>query len=460
MRQPVPERIQTTGILEGIAFDSLTMKPLPGATVELLQPARSVVADKNGRFRMDSVPIGTRRLAFSSPELDSIGLFAFARDFEVATGRQSIRLTTPSMATFYDRLCPAQANPIRDSAIVFGTVYDARSGAALDSAHVSFAWYTVMTDGKGVRLGEASREAITDSAGAYVICGLPSDITVTTTATRSGASSGRITQIVGNARLLRREFRVSDDFNASGSAGRSGSNGVVRGLVVDEKGGALSNALVMLIASDRVTRTDNQGRFTFANAPLGTQELSVRQIGAGAVYQVVDVRADVAAEDLRITLPSTATLTRVNVRAERTAGSDRAGYLRRRKMGIGEFIDEKEIAMRPDVASVLQRITGLLVEKTMLGLKINVRRPGCGAPLIVIDGFPASGRGTTSTIPLDATAPVQMMSPAEARLNALNPRDIVAVEYHTGANMVPMEYGNASRPDCGMLLVWTVFARW
>ncbi len=457
------------GVLRGVAFDSLTMRPMAGATVELLKPARMAVADKNGRFRLDSVPTGMRRLTFSSPELDSIGMYAFAHALEVRAGEQLITLATPSFRTFYARLCPAPEQPSRDSAIVFGTVYDARAGARLDGARVSFSWFSVVPEGKGVRLGELMREAISDDAGNYGVCGLPSDLALATTAIKDSASSGRITQAVGEARMLRRDLWVSAEFLpsrtavAKDTAGAAPTpvrgSGVVRGIVVDEQGGALVNALVLLPAIDRATRTDGSGRFAFTEVPSGTQELSVRQIGLGATYRIVDVRGD-APVDLRLELPRTTTLARVNVRGERRIGMDQAGYINRRRLGFGQYLDQKEIATRFDMESALRRVNGIEVARTLGGLQIRARRPGCSEPAIVIDGVPAMRSSGGSTIPLDGGAPAPMMSVSETRIDALNPRDVVAVEFYAGTGAVPMEYANGDRPPCGMLLIWTVFARW
>lgn len=66
--------------VRGVAFDSLRGQPLAGALIELSGSTRMVIADRRGAFRLDSVPLGPQRLTFSSPALDSIGLFGFAVD--------------------------------------------------------------------------------------------------------------------------------------------------------------------------------------------------------------------------------------------------------------------------------------------------------------------------------------------------------------------------------------------
>lgn len=465
---PSSPRPEPTGTVRGVAFDSLTMTPMAGATIELLEPARMTVADKAGRFRLDSVPTGARRLTFSSPDLDSIGLFGFARELDVRAGEQSVTLATPSFRTFYTRLCPQPERPTVDRAIVFGTVYDAQSGQRLDGARVSFTWFGVVPGGNGLQLGELSRAVTSDNAGNYGACGLPGDIALTTMATKDSASTGRITQAVGLARVLRRELTVSAELrveavsDAAADSLRAGTpdavrapiptptstpmrtpmrgSAVVRGTVVDERGGVLVNALVVLPTNDRTTRTDTAGRFLFTDVPAGTQELSVRQIGLGAVYRIIDVRPN-GAVDLRLELPRTTELARINVRSDRRPGMDQMGYLNRRRLGFGQFLEQKEISKRFDMESALRRVPGLELTRTLGSLNISARRWGCNSTIIIIDGIP-------------------MLSPSEARIDALNPRDVVAVELYSGSGVMPVEFVFGPDQRCGLLLIWTKFARW
>jgi hypothetical protein len=69
-------------------------------------------------------------------------------------------------------------------------------------------------------------------------------------------------------------------------------------------------------------------------------------------------------------------------------------------------------------------------------------------------------RNGGSTIPLPGTAGLPMPSMPEMRIDALNVRDVVAVEYYAGLTGLPMQYATGDAPRCGMLLIWTVFSRW
>ena len=99
---PAPQSIAQpplTGTIRGTVYDSLGGRALAGATVELVSPARVVKTDQRGNFALDSVPVGANRLVFSAPDLDSIGLFGFARDLDVRAGAQQVTLATPSFKT-------------------------------------------------------------------------------------------------------------------------------------------------------------------------------------------------------------------------------------------------------------------------------------------------------------------------------------------------------------------------
>jgi len=217
--------------------------------------------------------------------------------------------------------------------------------------------------------------------------------------------------------------------------------------------------LVLLPTVDRAARTDSAGRFLFTEVPAGTQELSVRQIGLGAIYRIIDVRPDTPV-DVRLELPRTTELARVNVRSNRRPGMDQVGYLNRRRLGFGQYLDQKEISTRFDMESALRRVSGLEVNRTLGSLNISARRWGCSSTAIVIDGVPAARSSGGSTIPLDGSPPVPLMSTYESRIDALNPRDVVAVEFYPGSGTMPLEYMTGYDLKCGMLLIWTVFARW
>lgn len=456
------------GTIRGTVYDSLGRSALAGATVELTSPARTVTTDKRGNFSIDSVPLGANRLTFSAPVLDSIGLFGFARELEVRPGDQRVTLATPSFGTLHRRLCAPTDEAVRDSAIVFGTVYDARTRTPVKQATVTFGWYAVDVTA-GPQLVEVQRDATADDAGNYGRCGLPDDMALRTYASTAAAVSGTISNVIGRARVMRRDLFISEEMKADSTSASSSmppaaaapatrGSGVVRGTVRDERGGPLFNALVVLLSSDRATRTDSLGQYRFAAVPLGTQELSVRQVGRGALYRTIDVTADGPVEESFV-LPTTTVLAAMNVRGERRLGSDQAEFLQRKRIGFGRYLDQAEISRRFDTPAALQRIPGLRVLRSFGGINVMNQRTGC-EPLIVIDGVPNGMRNSSSTIPLPGAAAAPTPSMPEMRIETLSVRDVFAIEYYPGLSGMPMKYATGDAPRCGMLLIWTVFSRW
>lgn len=449
---------QSATTVRGVVYDSLTRQPLANARVELAGSPRAAVTDRRGAFSLDSVPLGPQRMTFSAPSLDSIGLYGFARDIDVRAGLGSITLATPSFATFYTRLCSPTDKPAADSAIVFGTVYDAMSRARVRDAGLNLTWFAVDTTNGGMRLTEPLRSARADGDGNYGLCGLPHDIALSTTAGTPNAASGTVSLTIGPARLLRRDLYISDEMGRDSAAARKGS-GELRGVVRDERGNTMIGALLLLGASGHTARTDSLGRYRFANVPLGTQEISVRQLGRGALYRTVDIVAGETPDEAFV-LPEATVLAAVNVRGLALPGRDQTEFMARRRQGFGYFLNDKELSIRPDMVSALGRMPGLDVRRSASGVSLrNTRGYQCGSPQIVIDGVPSAVWANSTALPLsDADAgagPVPNM-----RLETLIMRDVMAVEYFPDGNTAPTKYAFGPPNRCGMLLIWTRFARW
>lgn len=440
--------------VRGVVYDSLSGKPLAGAMIEIAGLPRTAIADRRGAFQLDSVPLGARRFTFSAPALDSIGLYGFARDIDVRVDDAVVTLATPSFRTFYARLCSPADKPTTDSAIVFGTVYDAMTRARVREAGINLTWFAVDTVRGRIMLMEPLRSARADADGNYGLCGLPSDLALTTTAGTPYAASGTVTLTVGTARVLRRDLFISDEMGRDSTAMRSGAatgsatgSGELRGVVHDERGQRMAGALLMLSASGRSARTDSTGRYLFRNVPLGTQEISVRQLGRGALFRTVDIVAGEMPDEIFV-MPEATTLVAVDVRGAGIPGRDQAEFLKRRKQGLGYYLDEREIATRADIGAALRRLPGLDVRYGPAGLTMrSTRGYGCGQPTIVIDGHSNSTWGVTTGIALSDTDLGVQPTP-RLILETLTPADVKGVEY----------YPSGSR--CGTLMVWTRFARW
>jgi hypothetical protein len=471
-----PQR--SVGTVRGTVYDSLTRKPLADAVVEVQETARLAYTDKEGRFTLDSVPTGVQRLSFSSPTLDSLGLYGFAREVDVTNDTRRVLLATPSFSTVYSRICTTAESPSRDSAIVFGTVYDATSRTPLSKAQVSLRW--LQSSGGGKELSNPGRTTSTGVDGVYGICGVPVDVALTTTARHDSIASGSFTTVVGPARMLRRDLYLSRELGQTAdlrtNATPSTGSGIVRGTVRDERGKALAGALVSLTTGNRTTETDAEGRYRLVSVPLGTQELNVQQIGRGGVNRIIDVTShEDGVHD--IVLRTTTVLATMNVRGK--VGADQAGFLRRKQEGIARVVEREEILKRNDIGSALKRVPGLRVTQQLGTTLVEGTRPMCiGAVPMVIDGNPmpsprnsttfSAPSGSGGAIPRTGTVPGapsssqnSVVSAANnARLDQLMINDVVAIEFHPGPASVPMEYWVGPPPQCGLILIWTVASNW
>src|SRR5712692_2702411 len=78
----------TTAAISGVVLDARTRQPLAGAVVELRNPPQSVATDAEGRFRFETVPVGSSEL------LVSLVGYAFAK-YAVELPAKGAKVTIP-----------------------------------------------------------------------------------------------------------------------------------------------------------------------------------------------------------------------------------------------------------------------------------------------------------------------------------------------------------------------------
>ena len=101
---PLPAQ-QPLVTVRGLAYDSLRAEPLGGAVIAVSGAARPTVTDRRGRFEIDSLLPGSHTFTMHHDALDSLGLTGVSARVEVTDGRSEIRLSVPSLATFFqDRM--------------------------------------------------------------------------------------------------------------------------------------------------------------------------------------------------------------------------------------------------------------------------------------------------------------------------------------------------------------------
>lgn len=414
------------GAIRGLAHDSLLHAPLIGADVWVRGTTLRTLTDSTGGFRFDTLPEGRHVLVLSHPGLDSVGFFNLAAAVTVETGRVATTLlATPSLATIWQRRCPAPLAADADSGVLMGVVTDAATGNRLAGAGVVGAWVVIQQNGVNVSSEDRSIVTRTDSIGGYYACGVSTDATIHMRAYGTSDSTGVIQVRPSGRAVARRDFAV----------GHTARGATIRGTVTGEDGKPIAGARVAVDSTTAVTKGD--GVFLLPKLPAGTQWLTVRAISRAPFDQAVDLRDG---DTLHLDLPLGATA--VTLDTVRIVGtrlwSTLQGIEDRKKSGFGTIRSEAELRGRPDIVATLQGMPSLRVER---------RR---GALALVFPGRSMSGLGgCLASVYLDG------MRVSAEQLLAYKPDELRAIEVYPRGSGAPLQF--ATTNGCGVVLVWTKY---
>ena len=455
----------------GVVFDSVAMRPLRDALVQLVaanDPARirSVKTDERGAYAVDSLKIGVYLLGFFHARLDSLGLESPLMRVDVQSdGELRAPLAIPSSRTLIGKLCGPTAANNAAQGMFMGFVRSSRGEPLAAPARVRAQWLEVTVGPRGIERRNPARYVTTTAAGAFSICGIPTDVKITSRAFVGADSSGFVELEMPRGGLLYRDVYVGsatkvaltpvidtaskDDkrtaaagpttFASSASALRG--NGKLRGTVRSVSGQPIANARVTIWGSGLDATTNNSGQFTMQSLPSGTYTLESRAIGFAPNRSPVDVldgaegSTDVAME---VFVPMVDTM---RVRANRNPGRDPiAEFDQRKKSGFGYFLDEDAISRRnPMYMSDLLRMTP--------GMSIS---PGqLGGDRVAMRGSGSTGTCTPTVFVNGArTASDDGMID-----NIVNPQDVKAVEVYTQTSSMPIQFQSLN--GCGSIVIWT-----
>lgn len=442
--------VDETGSISGVAFDSLLMKPIVGATIQLVGANRTATSDVRGKFHFDRVTAGKYQVAMSTTSLDTLGFGTLGMDVDVTPRRSSlVAIAPPSLRTLWTRNCMPSNTIGIDSGIVWGTIRDARSRAALPDAAATFNWYD-LNPGKSTKLliREVQEQTGTNSNGVYFACGLPSDVAIGSEAITSTSASGHVEYALNARRVHRLDLVVSDEMvapartdssaDSSAQAPMRGSS-TLRGVVLNDREKPLANALVGIANVDTIVRTDDNGRFQFTSLPAGTHALTVRRVGQPPSQQTVDLHPE-QVTTTTVHMSSATTLTTVNVRAEKVMSPLRQEFEYRKKSALVRVREGEIFQQRSDLFSALSDVPEIVMQRSGFGVDILVKgfygKP-C-EPAGYLDGFEVG-------VKMAASMPVEMYN---------------AVEIYRLPIMVPPEYFNEQARKCGAILFWTKRIKW
>ena len=295
-------------------------------------------------------------------------------------------------------------------------------GTVSDESHQPLAGVTVWLDGSVT--GQES-----DAEGAFIV---------------PGVTPGAHVIALEKTGYLSRSFRVVvTDRHIGDVAGghitlkaRRVGTATMTGTVTDSVTGEPMVAVAVGIDGAVAALTDNRGAFRIDNLELGTILLEIRRIGYHMIVAEMDLLEDEMVVDVNIKLvPLPIELAGIVVEDSTSFAFGRLrDFYRRRKRGVGRFLNRWEIEERnPIVTSDLVRwVPGFMVSPDAVGTH-NIRfRITCN-PTIYLDGI--------------------LFRPGTVQLDDLiTVNAIEAIEIHQGL-FVPAEF-RAFRP-CAVIAIWT-----
>ena len=471
LKSAVPARAQGRAIasapaaqVSGVVYDSMAMRPLTGALVQLalvatpgsIAAVRSMSTDTLGRFEFSSVAPGTYLLGFQHVAVDSLGLGSPLQRIDVRTA-STVRasMAVPSMRAIIRAVC--QRAEAKDSlAVLLGSVRHSRSDFPLPGAFVSLRWGEVILGRDGtMQRTTPIVDLFANDEGWFTAC-VPGGVPMTVRATNGTDLSGNVEVGVQAHSVLRRDIYVGAaiaeerpaDTTATGRPREARiverGTGELRGVIRNLTGRPIEGARVSLLSGSGETRTNADGEFLLQGLPYGSHTIEARAIGyvpGQAIADIVEFRPEVT----RMVLVEVDAYLMDTVRiaaARQLDAAVRAGFERRRRSGTGYFLDEtlldtlkvnsfKELMRRVPGARFTRGNT--LADTWKEHLEFTSGQAGPCTPAVYLNGARL----------VDGADLDEMIHPASVR----------RIEaYHRGV-AVPAEF--ASNQTCGVLAVWT-----
>lgn len=214
---------------------------------------------------------------------------------------------------------------------------------------------------------------------------------------------------------------------------------VVRGLVRDGAGYALSGVEVLVGANTSGVESDSLGRFVLANLAVGQHLVRARRLGYLPDSATVTVEAGTA-PSVELTLQRAAQALRpVVVEGRNEMVGPMAGFFRRARQGLGKTFTAEEIARRKfvDLPQLLNSVNGVQVARGRMGQSVIRLRGERNAPEIYLDGLP--------------------MGNEVIDIDNFDLATIAGIEIYRGMAMTPPEFmlGRTSAVTAGVIVIWT-----
>jgi len=415
--------------VRGVVFDSLSRRPLAGATVMIEPTGQSVTTDDLGRFVAIANEKITRLTAFHAV-LDRTGIGSLTTVLGPELNPR-VTIATPSATVAWERLCPGIPRPVGREGVVFGTARASDGTTRIARARIRITWDKGPADRTtGIRQFEVR----TDTIGTYYACGVPAEETAYIVGYSSDYASGNVA-IAGDSLPLRKLDLTFGKLKDAAS-GTFATTTTVTGFVRDERRRGIAEASVDIDGLEVGAKTDAAGRFRIANVPTGSRMVLARAVGYTPTAQPVDV-LERNTEEVQLELTRSILLPNVTVTERLDVPVLRAEFDERKRIGFGAFLDSAAVARKTNVRNIFEGIPSLEVtgrDQTGFRLftpQLSMQGGACAAN-VFLDGR------KSDTFELHAF-----------------PKDwIVGVEVYVRQPNAPAKYRPMTNA-CGVVLVWT-----
>lgn len=465
-----PQPAPGVGLLAGVVYDSLvTNRPLAGAEVLVAGTTLAARTDASGRFRIDGVPAGTRRVTFFHPTLEALRFGAPTQTVEVRPGGiTETRLLTPSPATVYRAFCTTPGDV--KTGVLVGRVRGADTTEAVAGARVRLTWNVFTLGNLGLVRSPRSATVETLADGSYYVCNVPSDVPVRMSV-RAPDGAVTVQEIALQDRLVGTAFvdmpRVpAPDPAAVARLDAPGGTvlrptappaALVSGVVRRADGRPFAGARVSVIGGDAGTTTGDDGSFVLGVPRTGASEVEARAIGLRPVRAEFDA---VRGQPARVALTladNVVVLAPTLVRAPRVSAA-LADYDRRRQSGFGFFITANDIEIRRpySVSDLMQMAPGVRVVLPDAGT------PGASPRVIFQRSQGSAGATASSCEPIAYVDGVRLVADPDQGLQLdqviPRPQDVYGIEIYRNLTTAPPQY-QPLNSTCGVILIWTTRGR-
>ncbi len=444
----------------GVVLDSLSGRAIPDASIAVMGTTAATRAGADGRFVLANVLPGEYALSVRTPSLDSIRASSVSTAV-FAAGMGPLQLKVPTAVQLAASLCGNALSGAagRGKGGVIGTVVDAHDTSSLAAMRVVADWTENIVRGSGVDRQAKRLETKTDATGAFRLCGVPTEATLTVRALPArGRSEIALVRLTPDAVFASATLALDRLRDAVASF-----TGVV---VADSSKRPLADVEVAIPSLTLSARSNSRGEFRLTDIPAGTHEIVARRVGYSVMTAPVTFAAN-EEEERRLVLRPLTVLDSVEVTATRI-DPRMLDFEDNRRLGLGHFLTRDDLdknigrkmgdvlSMTPGLGVVRGGARAYVLSKRYIIPLRAIGKPG-GASTVLWGPNPIEKQqgmvaGCYAQVWIDG----QLMNPGLPTepydVNSIAPDQIEAVEYYAGPSQTPSRYAKLNSA-CGVLVI-------